>query len=240
MRKLVAILKEPTRTLKIFESKNKLRGEVYKDGALVMSADFYIKDNDATEYRVCEYFNFKNFYRVPFERKNGKIVLYPINKQRRIIWTNDDYDEWLKCMIADMEEGESEEDFDYDRYHEDCSLFLDDERTNLDVEVDGYIVCFASLGLWNGIRNGAKLVGTNVKDILYDNCDFITWYCDVHNVRCDASHHDGTNHYLYRVADTKEKAERLIEKIAFKDMSEEEFRRATKSLRPYVAKVYGW
>jgi hypothetical protein len=143
-------------------------------------------------------------------------------------------------MIADMEEGESEEDFDYDRYHEDCSLFLDNERCNLDVEVDGYIVCFASLGLWNGRVNGAKLIGTNVKDILYSGCDLITWYCDVHNVRCDASHHDGTNHYLYRVADTKEKAERLINKIAFDDMSEEEFRRATKSLRPYVAKVYGW
>lgn len=237
MRKLVAILKEQTRTLKIFESKNKLRGEVYKDGALVMSADFYIKDNDATEYRVCEYFNFKNFYRVPFERKNGKIVLFPINKQRRVIWTNDDYDEWCEAMADEI----TDEEITPEYYAFCCETNLSDERCNLDVEVDGYIVCFASLGLWNGRRNGAKLVGTNVKKILYDNnCDLITWYCDVHNVRCDASHHDGSNHYLYRVADTKEKAERLIHKIAFEDMSEEEFRKRTKSLRPYIANVYGF
>ena len=236
MRKLIAILKEPTRTLKIFESKNKLRGEVYNDGALVMSADFYIKDNDATEYRVCEYFNFKNFYRVPFERKNGKIVLYPINKQRRVIWTNDDYDEWCEAMANEI----TDEEITPEYYGFCCETNLSDERCNLDVEVDGYIVAFASLGLWNGRHNGGKFIGHNVKDILYSDCDYVTWYCDLHNVRCDAIHHDGTNHYLYRVADTKEKAEILIEKIAFKDMSEEEFRRATKSLRPYVAKVYGF
>ena len=40
-----------------------------------------------------------------------------MNKKKRIIWSNNNYDEWLKCMIADMEEGESEEDFDYERPH---------------------------------------------------------------------------------------------------------------------------
>ena len=160
-----------------------------------------------------------------------------VNKKRRVIWTNDDYDEWCDAMSNEI----TDEEITPEYYAFCCETYLSDEICNLDVEVDGYIVCFASLGLWNGRRNGAKLVGTNVKEILYDNnCDLITWYCDVYNVRCDASHHDGRNHYLYRVVDTKEKAERLINKIAFEDMSEEEFRRATKSLRPYVAKVYGW
>ena len=117
---------------------------------------------------------------------------------------------------------------------------MEDERTNLDVEVDGYIVAFANLGLWNGRVNGAKLVGYNVKDILYSNDDYVTWFCDHYNVRCDTIHHDGRNHILYRVASSKEQAERLVNKIAYEDMSEEEFRKATKSLRPYVAKVYGW
>lgn len=163
-----------------------------------------------------------------------------MNKKERIIWSNNNYDEWLKCMIDDMEEGESEEDFGYDRYYEDCSLFLDDERANLDIEVNGYIVAFASLGLWNGRANGAKLIGVKVKSILNSDCDYVTWYCDRYNVRCDATHHDGTNHILYRVAKSKEDAERLQNLIAYHDMTEEEFRKRTRSLRPYVANVYGW
>ena len=161
-----------------------------------------------------------------------------INVNRRIIWSNQEFDEWKECLLAD---GENEETLTYEHYTEDCEECLGDERRNLNIEVDGVIVCFASLGLWNGRVNGAKVVGTNVRDILYDrNCDYLTWYCDLYNVRCDAVHHDGRNHYLYRVAKDRETAERLVNKIAYEDMSEEQFRKATKPLRPYVSKVYGW
>ena len=160
-----------------------------------------------------------------------------INKQRRVIWTNNDYDEWKEALLAD---GEEEESLTYERYYDDCSINLDDERCNLDVEVDGYIVAFAKLGLWNGVHNGARLVGNNVKDILVQMNDYDTIYCDQHNVRHESIHHDGTNRILYRVAKDRKHAERLMRKIAFEDMDEEQFRRATKSLRPYVAKVYGW
>ena len=236
MRKLLSILKEQTRTLKVFESKNKLRGEVYENGACVMAADFFIKDNDATEYRVCEYFNFKNYYRVPFERKNGKIVLYPVNKQKRIICTNDNYDEWCDAMRDEI----TDEEITPEYYYSECDNDIWDERANLNIEVDGYIVAFASLGLWNGRVNGAKVVGTNVQDILYTDCDYYTWYCDPFNVKGEFTHHDGSNYILYRVAESKEKAERLVNAIAYKGMTEEQFRRSTKSLRPYVARIYGW
>ena len=226
------------RTLKVWESKDKLRGEVYdKDGNLTMSADFFFKDGDMDEFRVREYFGFTNYYRVPFERKNGKIILYPINKMRRVIWSNNDFDEWHDAML---DEGYPEEEISPEEYCYWRNDELDDERANLNLEVDGYIVAFARLGLWYGKVNGAKLVGTNVSQILSTSDDYATWYCDVHNVKCDTIHHDGRNHILYRVADTKEKAERLVNRIADGGMSEEQFRRATKSLRPYVAKVYGW
>lgn len=236
MRKLISILKEQARTLKVFESKNKLRGEIYENGALVMAADFFVKDNDATEHRVIEYFNFNNYYRVPFERKNGKIVLYPINKQKRIIWTNNDYEEWCDAMKDEI----TDEEITPEYYDFCCEINLEDERANLNVEVDGYIVAFASLGLWNGRVNGAKLVGTNVRDILHSYDDYVTWYCDVHNVKAEMIHHDGTNYVIYRVARNKEFAEKLVNMIAYNGMTEEGFRRATKSLRPYVAEVYGW
>lgn len=236
MRKLFSILREQTRTLKVFESKNKLRGEVYENGVCVMGADFFIKDNDATEHRIIEYFNFKNYYRVPFERKNGKIVLYPVNKQKRIIWTNNDYDEWCDAMRNEI----TEEEITPEYYYDECSNNLFDEMANLDIEVDGYIVAFANLGLWNGRVNGAKLIGTNVKRIFSSFNDYDTFYCDQFNVKQESMHHDGTNYILFRVAESKEKAERLVNAIAYKGMTEEQFRRSTSSLRKYVAETYGW
>ena len=155
--------------------------------------------------------------------------------KKRIIWSNNDYAEWCKAMADEITEEEITPE-----YYAFCrETDLDDERCNLNVEVDGCIIAFADLGLWNGRRESAGIIGTNVKDILYSNCDYITWYCDAYNVRCDAIHHDGTNHYLYRVAESREKAERILEEFG-RGMTEEKFRRMTKSLRPYVAKVYGW
>lgn len=246
MRKLKSIYKKHTSSnvliLKVWECKDKLRGEIYnahQPKEWVQAADFKSSDGDMNESRVLEYFGFTagSYTKIPFERKNGKIVLYPVNKQKRIIWSNDNYDEWKQCL---MEDGEDEESLTYERYYGDCDMFLDDERGNLDIEVDGYIVAFASLGLWDGRINGAKTIGSNVKQILHSNCDSVTWYCDVYNVRCEAIHHDGTNYLMYRVAKDKDEADRLAYKIAYEDMTEEQFRKATKSLRPYIAKVYGW
>lgn len=222
------------RTIKVWENKDKLRADEYNENGERIAFGFFSKG--ASDKEITDYFYFGSFYRVPFERKNGKIILYPINKMRRVIWSNNDYDEWAEAMADEITDEEITPEYYYDCRNND----LDDERANLNIEVDGYIVAFARLGLWNGTKNGAKLVGTNVSQILSTKDDYATWYCDVHNVKCDTIHHDGRNYILYRVADSKEKAERLVNKIAYGGMSEEQFRRATSSLRPYVAKVYGW
>lgn len=235
MKKLIAIYRRLSdgTELRVYETPNKIKGEVKTLlGEFVSAADFEDKD------KVNEYFNFtiRNSYKVPFERRNGKIVLYPINKQKRVIWSNEEYEEWCDAM----KEGITDEEITPEYYYYCCNEEIIDERINLHKDVDGYIVAFASLGLWNGRVDGAKLVGTTVSDILYSDCDYVTWYCDPYNVRCSAAHHDGRNYILYRVANSKEQAERLVNKIAYEGMTEEQFRRATKSLRPYVAKVYGW
>ena len=232
--------------LKIYEHCGKqgywLRGKTYKWQFIngvehllpLSSANFYNEDCgcDATEYRVKEYFGMNGA--TPCDNDHY------INPNKRIIWTNNDYNEWREAMIADMEEGETEDDFDYERYGEYCDVCLYDERANLDIEVDGIIVAFVNLGLWDGRHLGGGIVGTNVKNILHSECDYVDWYCDKYNVLCDASHHDGTNHYIYRVAKNKEQAENLIHKIAYEGMTKEEFFKATKSLRKYVANTYGW
>ena len=238
MRRLKSIFKTIDRTLKVWESANKLRGEVYDaNGNLTMSADFFYCDGDMDEFRIREYFGFNNYYSVPFERKNGKIILYPINKMRRVIWSNNDYNEWHDMML---DEGYPEEEISPEEYNYIRNDDLECEKDNLNIDVDGYIVAFAVLGLWHGVVNGGKVVGDNVSQILSTDDNYATWYCDPYNVKCDTIHHDGSNYILYRVAKDKEQAELLKNKIAYEGMTEEQFRKATKSLRPYVAKVYGW
>ena len=250
MGKLKSRYRKGDKLLKIFETKRNsggwLRGVLYQfkwdttvspnKFCLVKqsAANFYEKDGDMSEYRVKEYFGMTDAKLV-----NGDSY---IDYNHRVIWNNNDYDEWEKSMLTDYPDGVDDlgNQIDYSLYETDCEQYLDDERSNLNIEVDGVIVCFADLGLWDGRRNGAKIIGSNVRGILYSDRDYIDWYCDRYNARCDASHHDGTDHYLYRVAKDKEQAKRLVDAIAYSDMTEEEFKKATRSLRPYIAKVYGW
>ena len=235
MRKLMKVLTSGNRRLKIWESSHKYRGELYVDNKRTSSADFFEKDGDMDLQRVREYFGFTSFCELPFVKKNGRYII-GINRSKRIIWSNDDYEEWAEAMADEITDEEITPEYYYD-----CrNIDLSDERENLDIEVDGCIVAFADLGLWNGRKNGAKTIGNNVKEILYTSDDYATWYCDLYNVRCDTIHHDGDNNILYRVAKNREFAKYLVEEIAYHGMTEEQFRKATKSLRPYVAKVYGW
>ena len=243
MRKLLSIYRNGNEELRFYQCPCKVSAIITSlDGKrFINSYDLIRKDVETFiklggETSIMKLLGFKNYYKVPFERKNGKIVLYPVNKQKRIIWTNNDYDEWAEAMANEITDEEITPEYYYDCREND----LCDERANLNVEVDGYIVAFANLGMWNGRVNGAKLVGTNVSSILYSSNDYVTWYCDPYNVKAEMIHHDGTNYVLYRVANDKEQAEKLVDKIAYGNMSEEEFRKRTKSLRPYVAKVYGW
>jgi hypothetical protein len=243
MRKLLSIYRNGNEELRFYQCPRKVSAIITSlDGKrFINSYDSIRKDVETFiklegEKQIINFLGFKNYYKVPFERKNGKIVLYPVNKQKRVIWSNDDYDEWAEAMADEITDEEiTPEYYGFCREND-----LDDERANLNVEVDGYIVAYANLGLWNGRVRGAKLIGTNVSQILYTNDDYATWFCDPHNVKAETIHHDGRNYVLYRVAETKEKAELLVNRIAYGGMSEENFRRATKSLRPYVANVFGW
>lgn len=240
MGKLIARYRFNNKLLKIYESKNCLRGVVYtykwNNGTYHLekfaAASYLTKD----EQYVKEQMGMANASPVDTDK------LFDAN--HRVIWNNNDYDEWEKCMLEDYPDESSREEenieISYERYMEDRDNDLYDERANLDVPVDGVIVCFADLGLWDGHHQGAKKFGSYVKNILHSNCEFNDWFCDRYNVRCEASHHDGSNSYLYRVAKDEEQANRLVQAIAYEDMTEEEFRKATRSLRPYVAKVYGW
>ena len=248
MAKLAARFRLGSKLLKVYATSKGLKGKLYcftwdttvspNKCSLVLqsSADFLEADRDNTIYRVKQYFGMNNAKQVHTDNY--------IDVNHRVIWTNNDYDEWETCMKEGYPDEASREEegitIDYETYQEECDNSLYDERANLNVSVDGVIVCFADLGLWDGHHNAAKTFGSNVKNILYSSDDYLDWYCDRYNVRGTGIHHDGTNTYLYRVAKDGETARSLVNKITYEDMTVEQFMKATKSLRPYVAKVYGW
>ena len=62
-------------------------------------------------------------------------------------------------------------------------------------------------------------------------------------MRCDAVHHDGTNHYLYRVYKdnaTDAQIDRLKQKIYDGVATPADIRKVTKRIGDEVAKVYGF
>lgn len=172
--------------------------------------------------------------------------------KKHIIWTSD-YDN-IEAIAKEEKEWYEEEYGEelswneaIERAYNTNNDYLDDEHANLDKEVDGYIIAMAfrssvQYGVWGGAgRKGYKLCGTNVADILTSSSDSAEWYGDGKNIRGEFSDHDGSDSVIYRVAKSEYDAERIGAKIYNGEIStEEEFRKATKSLYPYVNKVYGW
>lgn len=159
------------------------------------------------------------------------------------IWSNMiDVEEWEDFLNEEYPEV-TNEDEKYSLVNVLNNEYLNIERKNLNIKVDGEIICIADLGLWNGRRSGYKIVGNNISDCLYDECcDHIYWYCDRYNFRGTGVHHDGTNYYLYRMIRpelTQKQRENFLKLIGRK-MDKRVLRRYTVSLVPYIRKVYGW
>ena len=123
--------------------------------------------------------------------------------------------------------------------------FQDDERMNLDIQLDTSILLIADLGRWNGRFPGyGEIKSGNIKDCLESEMDDLTWYVDhLGDLRCDAIHHDGTNHYLYRcykpgIRETQ--IDLLKEKILAGTATRSDITRVTRRLGDEIAKVYGF
>ena len=142
-------------------------------------------------------------------------------KQMKVIYDDDDYEmtdrDWADCVYE----------------------WLNDERTNLNKDVDGVIIAFANLGLWDGHHIATRAFGINIKNILY-SCYNAEWYGEDGDIYGTEHHHDGTNHILYRVARDQEEADEITAKICSGEIDIDGFRQQTASLYPYIARVYGW
>ena len=90
-------------------------------------------------------------------------------KAQHVIWSNYDLDyerDWkglLEEEYPDMTEEEREL-----LMHEMNNSYLDDERCNLNIQLDCPIIVIADLGLWHGRASGYREIESgNVRDCLY-------------------------------------------------------------------------
>lgn len=162
---------------------------------------------------------------------------------KHIIWSSEiDYDDWLEDLESDYPNITEEE--KYELVDEINSSYLDDERVNLNVEVGNEIIVLADLGLWDGHHSGYKIIKSgNIADCLYSDCDYNTWYVEDGEMKCEAIHHDGTNHYTYRTwkAKTSEKQKKdFLNNVYNGTATSDDVSRYTKSIGKAVCKVYGW
>lgn len=85
-------------------------------------------------------------------------------------------------------------------------LYFDNRRLLMNTFADTIfptdVICIAELGLWDGKHRAFRIFDAPTLDELFNSdrdIEEAEWYVDEYNdLRCDAHHHDGTNHYLYR------------------------------------------
>lgn len=166
--------------------------------------------------------------------------------KERVIYDTDYFDtyadESARREYCECNGIESVSDDEWAEYcADDNREWYDAERLNLRIELPGCIVAIARLQFWNGTCNGARVIGSTLADILSGGAyDGARWHADAYNVRARLMHHDGTHRVLYRLAISEEAARELAEKYINGEYTAEDVKRRTKSLRPYVAAVYGW
>lgn len=164
---------------------------------------------------------------------------------RHIIWgdINLDFEDW-KDDLSEQYPDLSEEEL-MQKMYEINADYLDDERMNLNVQLSQPILVVADIGRWNGRFNGyAEIKSGKICDCLYSEMDMCEWYVDKYgDLRADAVHHDGRNHYLYRVykdTATDCQIENLKAKIYDGKATRADITRVTRRLGDDIAAVYGF
>lgn len=162
-----------------------------------------------------------------------------------LIWSDYylDLEDWRESLEEEYP-GYSDDELT-DIMYKTNAVYIDDERCNLDIPLNCTILVIGDLGLWNGRRMGYKEIESgNIKDCLFSDTDFTTWYVDKDgDLRCEAIHHDGTNYYRYRVykADaTEEQIEDLKDKLYYGRATEADILAVTDRLGDEIGRVYGW
>lgn len=167
--------------------------------------------------------------------------------QKYIIWNSQpDFEDWVDGLREEYPDADDNR--LYEIMMETNNSYFDDARMNLShIEYDQEIICIGTLGLWNGQRKGYKKMYTYkpsqcLRSLL--NCiSDIEFYVDhLGDFRADEYHHDGTNHYLYRVWKdiSEEQKDNFLAKVINGTVTRRDITRYTSRIGKDIADVYGW
>lgn len=166
--------------------------------------------------------------------------------KKHIIWSSLDRDEenWKESFEehCEINELDMEKEDIYEYISDMLGEYFQDEMSNLSVPC-GDILVIADLGLWNGRHSAYKIIRSGkVNGILgVDTMDDAEFYCDQYNVLADIYHHDGCNHLEFREIKKGVNIQPLLDMLYNQEeVSRDIIRRYTKSMRPYIKKVYGF
>ena len=167
------------------------------------------------------------------------------------IWQNYDLnlEDWKEGLLENREANGLPTNVDDDTLREEMyelnNNYLDDARMNLNIKTEGRIVCIAEFGLWDGKHSGYKLYNHNTKDCLelFKDCDYADFYVDRYDFRCRQTHHDASHVCVYRELKpsiSSDQADNFLWKVYNGTVTKKDITRYTRSLAPYIKKVYGW
>ena len=124
----------------------------------------------------------------------------------------------------------------------DFEFNFENESEILDKELDGKILCIATIGRWDGRHQAYKILGNNLKSILWSfGCEEYQLFYNGFNVCGNGYHHDGRNNVEFREIRTDRCVNRLLNIIYSGEViTRKLLNYYTKSLRPYVKEIYGW
>lgn len=170
-----------------------------------------------------------------------------IKKWKHMIWSSEiDFDAWrddYREEYPDATDDEIDEMINDQNYDD-----LVYEREILNINLPEPIIVIADLGLWDGRRTGYREIAGNIAkclDTRVSSSYSSTWYLDDRNdLVCDDCHHDGTNHYLFRVwkkTTTPRQRANFINKIMTGEtITRRDITRLTERLGDAICAAHGW
>lgn len=160
---------------------------------------------------------------------------------KHVIFSDDpcQFDEYEKSFKENapynFAEDEEIPEYTWEMFGEDIEIWLDDEKCNLDYNINGRIIALGNLGLWYGRRGGYKIVGNKLSDIFSVYEDYNEYYCDQDDCCAICAHHDGTNYITFRVISSE------VENILDWETKDCQWLyEHSHSLMPYIADIFGW
>ena len=161
---------------------------------------------------------------------------------KKVIWSSDiDLEDYKEVFEEEYPDVTNESEM-YGIANDMNDMALEDERLNLDIQLENDILAIADIGCWNGRKTGYKIIESgNIQDILYGDGEGAEWYSDGYNIKATLYGHDGTSYVEYREIRPNRNIQNLLDKLYNNEpVSRAMINYYTKSIEKHVTEVYGW